>query len=106
MPTIPERERRQEEAGEMKARKKLSSRQLLIVVALGIALACVAGVLNGVYTWGQLASDTDVVAASRVASKVERAELYGYTAVVCIVLSLGLIFVEMKRAAATAASTD
>ena len=90
----------------MKARKKLSSRQLLIVVALGIALACVAGVLNGVYTWGQLASDTDVVAASRVASKVERAELYGYTAVVCIVLSLGLIFVEMKRAAATAASTD
>ena len=106
MPTIPERERRQEEAGEMKARKKLSSRQLLIVVALGIALACVAGVLNGVYTWGQLASDTDVVAASRVASKVERAELYGYTAVVCIVLSLGLIFVEMKRAAVTAASTD
>ena len=106
MPTIPERERRQEEAGEMKARKKLSSRQLLIVVALGIALACVAGVLNGVYTWGQLASDTDVVAASRVASKVERAELYGYTAVVCIVLSLGLIFIEMKRAAATAASTD
>ena len=90
----------------MKARKKLSSRQLLIIVALGIALACVAGVLNGVYTWGQLASDTDVVAASRVASKVERAELYGYTAVVCIVLSLGLIFVEMKRAAATAASTD
>ena len=90
----------------MKARKKLSSRQLLIVVALGIALACAAGVLNGVYTWGQLASDTDVVAASRVASKVERAELYGYTAVVCIVLSLGLIFVEMKRAAATAASTD
>ena len=48
----------------MKARKKLSSRQLLIVVALGIALACVAGVLNGVYTLGQLASDTDVVAAS------------------------------------------
>ena len=80
----------------MKARKKLSSRQLLIVVALGIALACVAGVLNGVYTWGQLASDTDVVAASRVASKVERAELYGFTAVACIVLSLGLIFVEMK----------
>lgn len=90
----------------MKARKKLSSRQLLIVVALGIALACVAGVLNGVYTWGQLASDTDVVAASRVASKVERAELYGFTAVACIVLSLGLIFVEMKRAAVTAASTD
>ena len=94
------------EAGEMKARKKLSSRQLLIVVALGIALACVAGVLNGVYTWGQLASDTDVVTASRVASKVERAELYGFTAVACIVLSLGLIFVEMKRAAVTAASTD
>ena len=90
----------------MKARQKLSSRQLLIVVALGIALACAAGVLNGVYTLGQLASYTDVVAASLVASKVERAELYGYTAVVCIVLSLGLIFVEMKRAAATAASTD
>ncbi len=90
----------------MKARKKLSSRQLLIVVALGIALACAAGVLNGVYTLGQLASYTDVVAASRVASKVERAELYGFTAVACIVLSLGLIFVEMKRAAATAASTD
>lgn len=106
MPTIPERERRQEDAGEMKARKKLSSRQLLIIVALGIALACVAGVLNGVYALGQLASDTDVVAASLVASKVERAELYGYTAVACIVLSLGLIFVEMKRAAATAASTD
>ena len=33
----------------MKARKKLSSRQLLIVVALGIALVCVAGVLNGLY---------------------------------------------------------
>lgn len=106
MPTIPERERRQEEAGEMKARKKLSSRQLLIVVALGIALACAAGVLNGVYTLGQLASYTDVVAASLVASKVERAELYGYTAVACIVLSLVLLFVEMKRAAATAASTD
>ncbi len=106
MPTIPERERGQEEAGEMKARKKLSSRQLLIIVALGIALACVAGVLNGVYTLGQLASDTDVVAASLVASKVERAELYGYTAVACIVLSLVLLFVEMKRAAATAASTD
>ena len=106
MPTIPERERRQEDAGEMKARKKLSSRQLLIIVALGIALACVAGVLNGVYTLGQLASDTDVVAASLVASKVERAELYGYTAVACIVLSLVLLFVEMKRAAATAASTD
>ena len=90
----------------MKARKKLSSRQLLIVVALGIALACAARVLNGVYTLGQLASDADVVAASLVASKVERAELYGYTAVACIVLSLGLIFVEMKRPAATAASTD
>ena len=49
MPTIPEQGRRQGEAGEMKARKKLSSRQLLIVVALGIALACVAGVLNGLY---------------------------------------------------------
>ena len=72
----------------MKARKKLSSRQLLIIVALGIALACVAG------------------AASLVASKVERAELYGFTAVACIVLSLVLLFVEMKRAAATAASTD
>lgn len=90
----------------MKARKKLSSRQLLIIVALGIALACVAGVLNGVYTLGQLASDTDVVAASLVASKVERAELYGFTAVACIVLSLVLLFVEMTRAAATAASTD
>ena len=49
MPTIPEQGRRQGEAGEMKARKKLSSRQLLIVVALGIALVCVAGVLNGLY---------------------------------------------------------
>ena len=106
MPTIPEQGRRQGEAGEMKARKKLSSRQLLIIVALGIALACAAGVLNGVYTLGQLASDTDVVAASLVASKVERTELYGFTAVACIVLSLGLIFVEMKRAAVTAASTD
>ena len=106
MPTIPERERRQEEAGEMKARKKLSSRQLLIVVALGIALACAAGGLNGVYTLGQCASFTDVLAASLVASKVERAELYGYTAVACIVLSLVLLFVEMKRAAATAASSD
>ena len=90
----------------MKARKKLSSRQLLIVVALGIALACAAGVLNGVYTLGQLASDTDVVAASLVASKVERAELYGFTAVACIVLSLELLLGEMTRAAATAASTD
>ena len=90
----------------MKARKKLSSRQLLIVVALGIALACAAGVLNGVYTLGQLASDTDVVAASLVASKVERAELYGFTAVACIVLSLERLLGEMTRAAATAASTD
>ncbi|PQM74830.1 hypothetical protein [Corynebacterium sp. J010B-136] len=90
----------------MKTRKKLSSRQLLIIVALGIALACLAGVLNGVYTLGQLASDTDVVAASLVASKVERAELYGYTAVACIMLSLILLFVEMKRSAATATSTD
>ena len=49
MPTIPEQGRRQGEAGEMKARQKLSSRQLLIVVALGIALVCVAGVLNGLY---------------------------------------------------------
>jgi hypothetical protein len=80
----------------MKARKKLSSRQLLIVLALGIALESAAGELNGVYTLGQLASDADVVAASLVASKVERAEIYGYTAVACIVLSLGLFFVEME----------
>lgn len=32
----------------MEARQKLSSRQLLIIVALGIALACTAGALNGV----------------------------------------------------------
>lgn len=81
----------------MNTRKKLLPTQLVIIVLLVIALACLVGVLNGVYTLGQAIGDTDAVPAAFVDSKVGRAELYGYAALVCTALSFVLILKDWLR---------
>ena len=91
--------RNEGEIGElMNTRKKLTSTQIVIILLLGIALACLVGVLNGVYTLGQAIGDTDAVPAAFVDSKVARAELYGYAALVCTALSFVLVLVDWRKA--------
>ncbi|MGO3775386.1 MAG: hypothetical protein ACTJGI_07900 [Corynebacterium casei] len=67
---------------------------------LGIALACLVGVLNGVYTLGQAVGDA--VPAAFVDSKVAHAELYGYAALVCTALSFVLILKDWLRGSQSA----
>ena len=86
----------------MKTRKKLTPTQIVLIVLLGIALACLVGVLNGVYTLGQAVSDADAVPAAFVDSKVARAELYGYAALVCTALSFVLILKDWLRGSQSA----
>lgn len=86
----------------MKTRKKLTPTQLAVIVLLGIALACLMGVLNGVYTLSQSIGDSDAVPAVFVDSKVARAELYGYAALVCTALSFVLVLVEWLRGSQSA----
>ncbi|MGO3697284.1 MAG: hypothetical protein ACTJGX_04190 [Corynebacterium casei] len=69
---------------------------------LGIALACLVGVLNGVYTLGQAVGDADAVPAAFVDWKVARAELYGYAALVCTALSFVLILKDWLRGSQSA----
>lgn len=86
----------------MKTRKKLTPTQIVLIVLLGIALACLVGVLNGVYTLGQAVGDADPVPAAFVDSKVARAELYGYAALVCTALSFVLILKDWLRGSQSA----
>lgn len=83
-------------------RKKLPPTQLAVIVLLGTALACLVGVLNCVYTLGQAIGDTDAVPAAFVDSKVARAELYGYAALVCTALSFVLILKDWLRGSQSA----
>lgn len=86
----------------MKTREKLTPTQIVLIVLLGIALACLVGVLNGVYTLGQAVGDADAVPAAFVDSKVARAELYGYAALVCTALSFVLILKDWLRGSQSA----
>ncbi|MGO2775926.1 hypothetical protein [Corynebacterium casei] len=86
----------------MKTRKKLTPTQLAVIVLLGIALACLVSVLNGVYTPGRAIGDTDAVPAAFVDWKVARAELYGYAALVCTALSFVLILKDWLRGSQSA----
>lgn len=75
----------------------MNARRLAVLVMLGVALACLAGVLNGMYTMGMMTEAGEALAASAIDAKINRASTYGYTAVSCTVLAMILLFVDWRE---------
>ena len=48
----------------------MNTLRLIITILLGVALACLAGVLNGMYTMGMMANSGEVIAASAIGCTV------------------------------------
>lgn len=59
-----------------------------VLILLVISIACIAGLLNGLYNLGGLAEETGDISAELVVSKAKRASLYGYFALSTSVLAL------------------
>lgn len=62
-----------------------------------VSIACVIGILNGMYSMEMLVSSGDGMGATAIEAKTGRAMLYGAIALVCIVAGAAVSWVDWLR---------
>lgn len=75
----------------------LKGNQLIALVLFIVAIACVIGVLNGMYSMDMLARSGDGLGAVAIEAKTSRAMLYGGIALVCIIAGMVLSLMDWLR---------
>ena len=81
----------------MSLHRRFSVMQWVIIVLFGVSLACLAGVINGLYNLGQFADGGEDIAASFVNAKAVRATIYSFAAIVCTGIGVILLFIGWRR---------